>query len=200
MNNKKIIGAGIGALCLILLIVLFTNRGIEGFNKNAIGETDITKKTYGYPIISLLGYNSKQLTVEAGYYRFGDVNLDAVVDKNDIEEIKLIIDSKMYFSNGQKLLADVDESGSVDEDDITRFNEYLKENGPVNYDLHTETLEYCVVKVNDSSNCNWTKSNVFDLTEKVDYYVYVRQKNTQIESESTIFEKEGMNEKERLKY
>ena len=199
MKKKVLIFAGIGIACLVLLFVLFGNKGIEGINRNAIGETDITKKSYGYPIISLLGYNSNKLTVEAGYYRFGDVNLDSVVNEADIDDIKLIINSELYYSEGQKLLADVDENGKVDKDDITRFQEYYKKNGPVKYDLHKETLEYCVTKTNNSSTCNWVQSNIFTLTEKTDYYVFARQKNTLVESEVSIFEKEGMEQKEKLK-
>ncbi len=198
MKKKIAVAIGILAICVVI-VVLFINGNIEGINKNAIGETDITKKTYGFPIISLLNYNGGKLTVEAGYYRYGDVNLDAVVDENDISDIDLIINSELYYSNGQKLLADVDESGKVDNDDIITFKKYLEVNGPVKYDLHRETLEYCVTKTNNSKTCSWTKDSVFTLTEKRDYYVFVRQKDTLVESEVSIFEKESMEEKEKLK-
>ena len=179
------------AVCGIVLFLVLGNKDISGVSKNAIGETDITKKAYGYPVISLISYNSNKIYIDAGYFRFGDVNLDAVVDDQDIEEIDTMISTKLFYTNEQRLLADVDESGAVNRADIDLFKLYFKKNGAVKYDLRKDTLEYCLTKTKDSSTCVWQKSNTFTVKEARDYYGFVRQKNTLVISDSQIFKKEG---------
>lgn len=179
------------AVCGIVLFLVLGNKDVSGVSKNAIGETDITKKAYGYPVISLISYNSNKIYIDAGYFRFGDVNLDAVVDDQDIEEIDTMISTKLFYTNEQRLLADVDESGAVNRADIDLFKSYFKKNGAVKYDLRKDTLEYCLTKTKDSSTCVWQKANTFTVKEARDYYGFVRQKNTLVISDSQIFKKEG---------
>ena len=182
----------------ILTYLLFNNVNISSISKKIIGEEDITKKSYGYPVISLLSFNSNKITVEAGYFRFGDVNLDGVVDEKDIEDINLILNSSIFFSQSQRNLADVDESGKIDEADIKLFEKYLKTNGKTEYDLNTNTLEYCVVTDNDSSNCIWQSNKIFELKEKKKYYFFAKQKNTGVISEVSVLDESVFDAREKM--
>lgn len=194
MKKKIIICVIILVLAIAVVLIMLSKANIKGTDKKMIGETDITKKSYGYPIISLLTYNNKKIKIEAGYYRYGDVNLDGVVDDQDIEEIDTMINTQLSYTKEQRLLADVDESGKVNSKDISVFKTYFKKNGAVKYDLRKDTLEYCLTTANNSSTCVWKKTNEFEASEIRDYYGFVRQKNTLVISESQKFSKEGMNE------
>lgn len=198
MKNKKnlLIIISLVIICGFFSFIFYKNRNLNSDNKKIIGETDITKKSYGYPIISLLIYNSKKVNVEAGYYRYGDVNLDGSVDEKDIAEINHIINSLIHYSDSQKKLADVDENGKVNNDDIKLFEKYLVKNGPAKYNLNTATLEYCVSTENESNNCNWKNNNIIMLDKKQDYYFFVRQKDSNLISEVSFLDKRVFDEKE----
>ena len=192
MKKKIIICVIIVVFVIAFALIIFSKTSTKGTDKKIIGETDITKKSYGYPVISLLTYNNKKIKIEAGYYRYGDVNLDGVVDDQDIEEIDAMINTQLSYTKEQKLLADVDESGKVNSKDISVFKTYFKKNGAVKYDLRKDTLEYCLTTINNSSTCVWKKTNEFPTPEVRDYYGFVRQKNTSVISESQKFSKSGI--------
>ena len=180
MKNKKliIILAVIGLIVISVIIFLLIRNGvvIDSNNKNAIGVTDITKRSYGYPCISLVSHNSKKITVDAGLYRFGDVNQDGSVDKDDADAISLIINSNMQFTEDQIKLADIDENGAITTNDLNMFNDYNNKNGTVKYSLNQKVLNYCLTTTKNSKNCKWQASNVFSLTKTGTYYIYTKNK------------------------
>ena len=181
MKNKKIY-IGISIIVILLLIsigVLYNNRkNLTTKSKNIIGELDITKKSYGYPLITLVYSNDTDLTVDAGIYRFGDIDQDGIIGNNDIDALETMISTdKIGFTKGQTELADVNEDGNVDNQDIELFQKYLAENGEVQYDTNKKLLNYCITDVNDSSNCIWQESENVKIKSQKDYYIFVKQIN-----------------------
>lgn len=199
MKKKKIIIISIilGLLVLGLVVILYLKpyKNLSSGSKNIIGEQDITKTSYGYPLINLLYYNDNKLNIEAGIYRFGDIDQDGVVGTNDIEALKIMISTnKVGFTDGQIKLADVNEDGVINNSDVDLFNQYLNNNGEVEYSISSNLLSYCITLTNDSSTCTWQKSSSFKITEKKDYYVFVKQNNNNRISQSMLFSKEAMEE------
>ena len=191
MKKNKII---IITLCIIIVIAvagyfLLNDKTISSKNKDAIGITDITKRTYGYPCISLLSYNSSKIKVSGGIYRFGDVNQDSKINNEDGEAIKVMISYSDAFTSEQKKLADIDENGIITQNDLNMFNDYLKKNGVVTYDIGTKYLQYCAVESNNSRNCKWQDSSTLKISKNKNYYVFVRNKTNNIVSESKFFDK-----------
>lgn len=199
MKKKKIIIISI-ILCLLVLglvVILYLKpyKNLSSGNKNIIGEQDITKTSYGHPLINLLYYNDNTLNVEAGIYRFGDIDQDGVVGTNDIEALKIMISTdKVGFTEGQVKLADVNEDGVINNSDVDLFNQYLSNNGDVEYSVSSDLLSYCITATNDNSTCTWQKSSTFKITEKKDYYIFVKQNNNNRVSQSMLFSKESMEE------
>ena len=185
-------------ICIGVVIVFGNNKDLNSKNKNIIGETDISKKSYGYPVISMLSEEDGYITISAGIYRFGDIDQDGVVGYEDIEALKIMINTnKVGFSESQIELADVNEDGSIDKKDVDMFNKYLNTNGEVKYDLNIKLLEFCLTDVDDSSTCKWETTFKFKPDSKQDYYAFVRQTNNKRVSrsvllESKVFEKLGI--------
>lgn len=199
MKNKKIIiiSTILVLLVLGLVAILYFKpyKNLSSGNKNIIGEQDITKTSYGHPLISLLYYNDNTLNVEAGIYRFGDIDQDGVVGNNDIEALKIMISTdKVGFTDGQVKLADVNEDSIINNSDVELFNQYLNNNGNVEYSISSNLLSYCITLKKDSSTCTWQNSSKFKITEKKDYYVFVKQNNNNRISEAMLFSKETMEE------
>lgn len=182
MKNKKIL---IVVVVLFLLVVglifvfyLKKDKDLSSDNKNIIGEQDITKTSYGYPLIKMLSYNSTRVEVEAGIYRFGDINQDGVVGQQDLDVLRIMIDNdNVGFNNGQIKLADVNEDGLINNSDIELFERYLKNNGEVKYSVSANLLSYCITSSNDNTTCSWQQKSSFNLSEFKDYFVFVKQTN-----------------------
>ena len=194
--NKKIkiiIGIvlviGIG----IFVFMVKNNYIILSKEKTAIGVTDHTKKSYGYPCISLVSYSLNTISVDAGIYRFGDVTQDGIIDKKDADAIKVMISFNDAFTKDQIKLADIDEDGKITNTDLKLFNIYLEKNPKVKYDTNSKYLTYCLTKTNDSSTCNWQDSSSFKITQQEDYYVFVMNKTNNVVSTSRLFDKSNMN-------
>lgn len=199
MKNKKIIIISIILVLIVLglaaILYFKPYKNLSSGNKNIIGEQDITKTSYGYPLINLLYYNDNTLSVEAGIYRFGDIDQDGVVGTNDIDALKIMISTdKVGFTNGQVKLADVNEDSIINNSDVELFNQYLNNNGNVEYSISSNLLSYCITLKKDSSTCTWQNSSKFKVTEKKDYYVFVKQNSNNRISEAMLFSKETMEE------
>lgn len=185
-------------IIFVLLVFVFigflyfnSRDNLSSVNKKIIGEEDITKKSYGYPLIHLLSYNDNELSIDAGIYRFGDIDQDGIVGENDIEALKIMIDTdKIGFTDGQIKLADVNEDGVISDDDVKMFEQYLKNNKEVKYSVNSEMLSYCISAVNDNTTCSWQKSYKFNIEKGKDYYVFVKQNNNGRISDVMLFEKE----------
>lgn len=182
MKNKKrlIIVVALVLLVVGLVFVFSLRKGkdLSSDNKNIIGEQDITKTSYGYPLIKVVYYNSTKVTIEAGIYRFGDINQDGVVGQQDLDVLRIMIgNDNVGFNDGQIKLADVNEDDFINEDDIELFAHYLKNNGEVKYSVNSDLLAYCIASINDNNSCSWQQNSSFNLGEFKDYFVFVKQIN-----------------------
>ena len=177
MNKKSILIVLLLILGLVVIFVFLNNNSdLNSNDKNIIGEKDITKKSYGYPLIRIISENNKEIEISAGIYRFGDINEDGIVGKEDIDALKIMINTNnVGFSTGQVHLADVNEDGKIDNNDLELFNKYLTNNGEVKYDISSNLLSYCLTYKNDSSTCDWQSSFKFIIKEEKDYYAFVKQ-------------------------
>lgn len=61
-----------------------------------------------------------------GKILFGDENCDGTVDKNDIDELKRVIENQPAISQTKMRNCDVDLSGSLTENDVNLISKYLK--------------------------------------------------------------------------
>lgn len=180
-------------ICCVGVLIFFKSQilkdDLKANQQNAIGETDITKKAYGYPLITVVLYDGN-INIEAGIYRFGDINQDGEVGLSDYEALKIMVDTdKIGFTEEQIKIADVNEDTKIDDNDLKTFDKYLKKNGNVKYNVRKDLLEYCVVDSNDVNKCNWKKDSVFKVDEIKDYYVFIKQTDNNRVSESLYFEK-----------
>ena len=200
-NIKKIVFAILIILILLILLLLFNNKilggknePIQGNEKEAIGITDISKDSYGYPLISYLEYSNKKIVVHAGIYRYGDVNQDGIIDLDDKDAISTMIEfDNLGFTSGQIKLADLDENGKITNNDLKMLEQYLKKNGTIKYSLNEQILKYCISEKNSSSNCVWKSDKSLTPSKQKDYYVFVKMINNGRISESMLFEKGNMN-------
>jgi len=202
-GNKKNAFIIITIMILFVLVLLFyiinIMMGISGVlsgdDKNAIGVTDITKKSYGYPLISLLSYNQGVIKVDAGIYRYGDVDQNGKIDSDDVTALEVMIQTQTVgFSKGQIKLADIDEDGNVAEEDLKQLRQYVKAGGELEYSISSTLLEYCFSTTNDSSGCYWQDSSDFKISKGKDYYVFVKQSNNGRISDSMLFSKATIND------
>ena len=175
----------VAVVSLIGIAVVGSKKNLNSKDKNIIGETDISKKSYGYPVVSMLSEEDGYITISAGIYRFGDIDQDGVVGHEDVDALKIMVNTeKVGFSESQIKLADVNEDGSIDEKDVDMFNKYLNANGEVKYDINIKLLEFCLTDVDDSSTCKWESTFKFKISAKQDYYAFVRQINNKRVSKS----------------
>ena len=100
----------------------------------------------------------------------------------------------MGFSNGQVKLADINEDGKINNNDIKLFEQYLKKNGEVKYSINSNLLSYCVSTTNNHKSCSWHKKHQFNVEKGKNYYVFVKQNSNNINSESVLFSKDSMEE------
>ena len=183
-------------ICCVGILIFFKSQilkdDLKAKQHNAIGETDITKKAYGYPLITLALYDGN-INVDAGIYRFGDIDQNGEVGSSDYEALKIMLSTnKVGFTEEQVKIADVNEDGTINNNDLKTFNNYLKKNGNVKYDVRKDLLEYCVIDSNDVNKCTWKKDSVFEVKEIKDYYIFLKQTNNNRIGESLYFEKSLM--------
>lgn len=191
MKHKQIYIVVALSIVMILAIVtiIIPKRNLNTNTKNIIGEEDITKKSYGYPLIKLASYNIKEIEVDAGIYRFGDIDQDGIVGQEDLTALKIMIqNNNIGFTKGQIDLADVNEDGNIDNQDIELFINYLNKNGDVKYSIHSDLLLYCFNKTNNSDTCTWQQESKYVSKDIRDYYIFVKQTNNNRISDSMKLE------------
>lgn len=194
MNKDKYIIIGLIIFCITLIgfidIFLTPNDNLNSNNKNIIGELDASKKSYGHPYVKLVYCDNLTITIDGGIYRFGDIDQDGMIGYSDFETLKDMITVNNYnYTKNKKRLADVNEDGIIDNNDLRLLNNYLKKNKEVEYDAHEELLMYCLSEVSDSNNCIWQESPNFKISIKKDYYAFVKHKQNGNVSESMLVSK-----------
>ena len=155
-------------LALLIIGILY----IYKYNKR-INDDNL----YGLPSIALVTMSDENITIKAGMYHYGDINQDEIINRRDLEFIKLLIDSKQVFTDDQKKLADYDKNGIVNETDIESVRKYLNNREEVKYNAESYRLLYCISKKANYNNCEWQDSNEFILDGGTDYYAFVTLRN-----------------------
>ena len=181
-----IMGAGLG------VFQFFSEKKGDSTGVSSFFREKVTK--YDFPIISDVSYVDHILNIEGGIYSLGDVTQDGVINKEDLNSIKYIIDESLSFSDSQKILADFNQDGSIDEDDILDLKEYIGETGKFTYDIDTDSLLFCVLNVDNPENCTWQKSGKYSVAGEEDYYIYIMDEMTYKITEAYYLSKEETTE------
>ena len=150
------------------------------------------KSYYEVPNISLIKISHTNVTVEAGYYRYGDVDKSGTIDKYDVEGLKQYISGGIVFDDVSQALADVNDDKVVNQTDLTILEKYVLSVDTEKYNSKNNLLDYCISKNNDSNQCVWVSSNVFEMKEYTNYYAFVKDKKNNIVSnvKEFVFEEE----------
>ena len=150
------------------------------------------KSYYEVPNISLIKISHANVTVEAGYYRYGDVDKSGTIDKYDIDGLKQYISGGIVFDDVSQALADVNDDKVVNQTDLTILEKYVLSVDTEKYNSKNNLLDYCISKNNDSNQCVWVSSNVFEMKEYTNYYAFVKDKKNNIVSnvKEFVFEEE----------
>ena len=64
----------------------------------------------------------KKITYGDTGYQLGDINLDGIINKEDVDLINSYINNETTFSTLQKTLADINEDGTIDSNDSVLLN------------------------------------------------------------------------------
>ncbi len=161
-------------IIIVLIVVLLFAYFVFKTTKSDVNDIDICEK----PIVSLVIIGENYVKIRAGIYAYGDIIQDGVIDNSDVKFMELLLNSKLTFSDSQKLLADLNHDDEVNNDDLEVLKELLKDKVELKYDIQTELLEYGVSSTDDSTNCKWqSDSTIKDITYG-EYYAFVRLKNT----------------------
>ena len=176
--NKKII--------LLIVLVVLTVVGVgtytyfSGKKETTSGfstffRENVTK--YDMPVIADVSYINHIIMVEGGIYSLGDINRDGVIDKKDLEAVRDLIAEKLSFSDSQKILADFNEDGQINDDDIIDINDYI-DGKKVEYDIDIDSLLFCILNIDNPEDCYWQKSNKFSVSGEEGYYIYIKDEMT----------------------
>jgi hypothetical protein len=171
MKTKKLLIPKIIIILLIIFILFITQ------NKNK----SLLDTYYDNPIVSIILISNNKISVNAGLYRYGDINLDSKINNDDVSTINQIINNKLTISDLQKSLIDLNQDNTINDLDINLLNNYLK-NKDIHYDNKQSSLKYCISLTDSASNCTWQDSNEFTLNEETQYYIFVKYNNKISES------------------
>lgn len=166
--NKILVVALIIVLVIVLAYVMF--KATKSNNNNV--------EIYENPIVSLVIIGDDYVRIRAGIYAYGDIVQDGIIDENDVKFMELLLNSKLSFSDSQKLLADLNHDGATNENDLEELKKLIKNNGEIKYNIKTDSLEYGISTTEDGSDCNWQDSEVIDNITYGEYYAFARIKNT----------------------
>ena len=136
---------------------------------------NVTK--YDMPVIADVNYVNHVIVVEGGIYSLGDVNRDSVIDRKDLQAIRDLIDENLSFSDSQKVLADFNEDGQINDDDIIDIKSYI-DGKKVEYDIDMDSLLFCILSIDNPDDCYWQKSNKFSVSGEEGYYIYIKDEMT----------------------
>ena len=145
-------------LVLSMVLVLQIKNKLEKVKVNDndyyadIKEIDtIINTNYNVPIIESAINEGKLLKIEAGVYRYGDVNKDSIINLYDIKTIEYIIYNGFAYSMDEKELADINKNGIIDTEDLDLLSDYV--------------------------NNDWTINNTFYISDNNKKYLYVKGNN-----------------------
>ena len=176
-NNKKIILLIIPLIILVAIVATSDNYDISTSAKRGIKTSNI-EKYYDKPIISILSISRSGVNIEAGYYRYGDIDKNGEIDEYDSTGLEQYINKQVQFDSTSKILGDINQDKKIDEKDLNELNSYLEKTKKTKYSIDNKKIEYCVATEKDSSKCTWSKSSNQNITKNGKYYIYVRDSET----------------------
>ena len=177
VKNKKIIAIIVPLIILVALVATSDNYDIATSVKKGMASSNI-EKYYDRPIISMIRVSDKEINIEAGYYRYGDVDKNGKINEYDSNGLGQYINNQVQLDNTSKILADINKDKKIDEKDLKELNQYLEKNKETKYSIDNKKIEYCVITEKDSNKCTWSKSNNQNITKEGTYYTYVRDSET----------------------
>lgn len=177
VKNKKIIALIIPLIILVALVATSGNYDISTSIKKGVNTSNI-EKYYDKPIISILSVSNNSVNVEAGYYRYGDVDKNGEIDEFDSTGLNQYINGQVQLDKTSKILADINKDKKIDQKDLKELTNYLEKTKKTKYSIDNKKIEYCAITEKDSSKCTWSKSSNLSITKESTYYIYVRDSET----------------------
>lgn len=180
------------SIVLILITLILIIYFIFKTTKSDVNDIDICDR----PVVSLVIIGNDYVTIRAGIYAYGDIVQDGVINDNDVKFLDLLLNSKLSFSDSQKLLADLNHDDVVDSKDLEMLKNLIKNGGEIKYDIQSNLLEYGISTMEDGNDCNWQSNNKIEGIAEGEYYAFVRIKNTDKKSLPYRFKYENDYEEE----
>lgn len=160
-------------ICILVLLLILGSVLVLIKDKKEIKVSD----EYYSPLIASISTRENVLLIEAGNYRYGDINQDGYINHNDFLAIELIIKDELKHNEAQDRLADLNDDKKIDNDDKEILVKYLNNNDEYKYDFNSNLL-YCVTTTEDTSNCVFQEDKHI---ENIDYSIntyYISVKNS----------------------
>ena len=176
---------------IVIAFVIFLVLLPLAFYKGTKAEIVIDDKYYPEPIIDLVMINQDNVTINAGMYYYGDLNLDGKINDSDIKYMHSLLNETLTFKDAQKALVDFDMDGEVTEFDLGLLEEYVEKYRDVEYNTYSKELLYCINKEDNSDSCSWKDYNTLNLGNYGDYYAFVKNETDNIitKSEKLVYKK-----------
>lgn len=172
MKNKKIMILIIMIIIGIIVVVKFASSNITTkTNKNI-------SRYYDLPLISLVTEDYRKAAVSAGYYRYGDIIIDGIIDQYDVGILKDYLNNNIKLDEKSIILADINGDGKVTKTDLDILTKFYDNSGVLTYDVKNSDLLYCLSKTKTSKKCKWQDNNIFEMKDDGTYYIYVKDKKT----------------------
>lgn len=186
-NNKtNIIIVSVLVIFVIIILSFSSSNSSRAnsllFSSSAIGDS------YEKVMIKSVSAANDLVIIKAGMYEYGDVNLDGLIDNSDVEILKDMVTSKNIYSKEQTALADVNKDAKLNDKDLSLLSKFIEKNTSVKYDTKNTSLEYCISKSNNSSNCIWQMDKKLNVSKEGKYYLFVRRENKNNISEPFEYE------------
>lgn len=164
---KKII------ICILVILLIVGSVFMLIKDKKDIKVGD----EYYSPLIASISTRDNILLVEAGNYRYGDINQDGLINHDDYLAIELMIKNELKHTESQERLGDLNDDKKIDNDDKEILVKYLNNNDEYKYDYNKNIL-YCLTTTEDTSNCIFQEDKYID---NIDYSIntyYISVKNS----------------------
>ena len=209
MKAKRIILVAVVMLSVFGITIYshFSNKKEDSSEVSSFFREKVTK--YDLPVISSVSYLNHQLTIEGGIFSLGDITMDGVINNDDINFIKELLNGTLEFTESQINISDFNQDGEVNENDIYELQDYIKENSTnnkkienqdlldeleVKYDIDLDSMLFCVTNEQTSDNCNWQKSGTYSIAKDKDYYIFMKDEMTDKITSPYILTVDDMNE------
>lgn len=166
---KKII------ICVLILILILGSIFFvfsKNDNKIVVGED------YNSPLIDSVSTRDNVLLIEAGNYKYGDINQNGIINEEDALALQLIINEKLKHTESQDILADLNKDKKIDSKDLDILIDYIN-NNEIKYDYDNDLL-YCITISEKIDDCKYQEDKyIKDIDYNINpYYISVKNSKT----------------------